>query len=327
MRSKDITITSPNHPFWLYLAKRPGLLPSLTITVAPYKGDLDPQEEEQLWIKPLQNLSTVPDLHLSLDMAYNPPSVVMQWLQGHGHLVDKLKAALDTYEEGQLCVADFVKAASTCKSMVLNPAALPSELKAFSAFTALTHLTSLTFEHYYDMFGEDAFGTLAQLSNLQDLRCNMIADGDPYLLAKLTNLTALALTALHDMDGMYGDWDGNIAFDGFGPFSALQQLKVLQIGGYAWPVISLQGFSGLRGLRELHFICPQLTSLQGIAPSLRGLALLDARQLQSIGGIEAAASVQEIVICRSEITSLRPLASLTGLQSLTIDSGHCCWAN
>jgi Leucine-rich repeat (LRR) protein len=311
-----IIAESADHPFWLWLSKRQGRIPRLSVQIKPFSGvphdSTDSCEEELEWSGPLKLLSTIPDLHLKVHMprisSLEHPFARF-WLQDDANgLIEELEAGFSIEDDGWLPTADFVQIAVGCKSLVLNRNSTPCPFWV-EDLSNLTQLTSLSISNNYFLGANKGYGVwqlLANLTNLQHLGCASIGFDDPSPLSALTALTSLELDSRH-LTGLHRIYELTGAkyftFSSLQPLSTLQQLEVLELTGCSCSGTSLQGLGNLPRLRDVGLECRSLVSLQGLTPV----------GAESDGeGLTVTPALESLRIMGAQITSLRGLESFRG---------------
>ena len=332
MQIKEIYISRPDHCFWHWLAKREGRVAGLALTVTPFidrwpGAQVWEVQEQAGWEEPLRLLSRVCGLSLTVRLPsiarLNRPST-KQWLVEHSYLFEHLIADVrpDTPEWD---FTDLLGAAASCRSLNLTgygsirskPGRVPYDIGGFTGMSGLTQLTALKL-HNFDMY-EDPWVILAALINLRQLGCDLISDVDPSPLTALTKLTCLRIssTGRYHIENGQGEEFAPFCFSSLQPLSALQQLQKLELDGGAYSGTSLKGLAGLPQLREFKQDYGHLLSLEGLGPGITSLSLWSV-PFSSLDGVEAATSLQRLVLYDIRPPMLNPLASLSTLTELSI---------
>jgi hypothetical protein len=341
-------ISSPDHSFWKWLAKRSGRIAGLTLELR--LGTLDDATDQlRDWVQPLQTLSSIPFVQLRvqwvglIDDLDHP--FIAQWRKQHDHLISHLTLAVDV-SQNWLKLKDFSEVVAPCGSIdltichwdnpVIDLAGLNSvagslrcltfepngvtcgSLVGASAFNNMSHLIALHLQ-YKDFGIDEPWGSLAKLTSLQELTFTGRAIGDPSPLSALKELTHLDLQSL-DIEG---DDPAPFSFSSLQPLSPLQQLEELHLGRHAFNATSLHGLAGLSNLKVLKLdiggFGGRLKSLEGISPWVVHVSMADARRLQSLAGIEGCASMEKLTLEYCGVSSLQPLGVLSSLKELVID--------
>ena len=136
------------------------------------------------------------------------------------------------------------------------------------------------------------------------------------LLSAMTNLTSLHLVPSKAED----EEAESFSFCSLQPLSTLQQLQVLHLEEGICTGTSLQGLASLSSLEKVNIACKESGSLQGLSPSITSLCLQGVQPLRRLAGIEAAASLQELILLGGRLASLQGLGALSELQAVSIYS-------
>jgi Leucine-rich repeat (LRR) protein len=301
------------------------------------------------WRRPLQTLSAIPGVQLRVfwegSIADLGHPCIDQWLKQHGQLISHLEVQVQVSGD-RLKLREFTEAATPCKAIDLTiyhspnqtvnladlaplagsllglackcqPDDLNGRLRGTSALTGMSQLTSL-FLKCEDVSGEELWSPLAKLTDLKQLSLAVIAHGDPSPLSALTELSYLEVGSLE----WYGeDVPAPFSFSSLEPVSTLQQLEVLQLGGYACAATSLQGLAGLSKLKLLGILSAHpgsLRSLQGISTGVMQLTIMNEPDLVSLAGIEGCTSLQMLSLESCGVSSLQPLRGLSSMEQLMV---------
>jgi hypothetical protein len=318
-------------------------------------GDDAIENAEQLlrWMQPLQTLSGIPGTQLKLrwdgviDRMGHP--CIAQWLREHGQLISRLNVEVDISKR-KLALRGFSKAAAACRSIDLKICHAPNHvvdladldavagsfhslscevdldweegtLRGASVFNSMSQLTTL---HLHGEQFEDhaSWGSLANLTSLQQLSLIRCTSGDPSPVSALTRLTSLTIHALEP--GQQVNDLAPFTFSSLEPLSTLQQLEVLHLGHHACTATSLQGLAGLSNLKVLKFEFDSydggmLRSLDGISHGVVEFSVLfNGPNLLSLAGIECCTSMEKLSLQWCGVSSLQPLRGLSSLKSLEV---------
>ena len=344
-------ISSPDHFFWKWLAKRRGRIAGLVLNVLVSSGaelvyDQGEQQGEQPagWEGPWQSLAAVQDLELVLrihSLNRTQPDAC-QWLKQHSHLLADFTADV-TVDSEELTLQSLSEALAPCEALHLTiyhrslenfdmsglgavssclvklnmngdlfDASDSADLRGVTTIACLTKLTRLTLANY-NCTSEELWPSLAALSNLKDLQLTgmVTAHGDPSPLSALTGLTSLYIGS------------GNEVGDALiSSFSTMQQLEWLGLMSAACSATSLHGLAGLSNLRSL-YICPalELVSLEGLPGGLEDLSLIDLRAVENMAGLENLSFLRSLRILWCGDASLHRLSMLSKLSTLCIFGG------
>ena len=337
------TISSPDHSFWQWLAKREGHVVGLTLRVE-HNG---PAAREN-WESPIQHLAAVPDVQLTVaapESNHASHSFVTQWLSQHSHSIGHfiVKTRLHSRSVNSRYPSDetwslqeFVTAAAPCKSLSVALLGLHEDLPldfscvaevahslvsldcSFDQLTGITALTSLTRLSELCLAGyspvEEPWVSLASLTGLSRLSLVIVTHGDPSPLSALTGLRSLSVGRRS-----YPPHGGPpFTFSSLQPLSTMLQLECLNLF-QCCAASSLEGLSGLPSLRDLGISgSEELSSLEGLSTSLTSLQLDFLGGLTSMAGVGAAVGLQHLSIRCCNLTSLQSLASLKCLATLVI---------
>ena len=344
-------IKSSDHPVWQWLAKRQGRLSGMKLEVEvdpALHGRIRGNESRPDWSQPLQTLSTVSDLHLTVYCAgsiYHRANPFMQgWLKPHGYLIQALRAEVDVNAQ-YLSLSEFCEAAAPCRFVqlavshrsqdTLNLRDLAPVLGSLvlldikggilglgkmvnvDTLTSMPELVHLLLDRL-DLTAAEPWATLASLRNLEALAFNVAAYGDPSVLSELTGLTFLDLGSYEGGD----DVDAvPFSFSSLQPLSTLQQLKTLSLSYNACEATSLQGLAGLSRLKRLGLSSAQnLVSLEGISGAVTSLSIRHMERFQDLTGIEVLMGLKLLLLYDCGIASLQPLAGLCRLESFRVTS-------
>ena len=342
-------IKSSDHPVWQWLAKRQGRVSGmkLEVEVDPgLRGTIRGNESRPDWTQPLQTLSTISDLHLTVYCAgsiYHRANPFMQeWLKPHGYFIEALRAEIDVNPE-DLSLSDFCAAAAPCRFVrliashhsqdTLNLSELAPVLGSLvqldikgglmwrgkvENIDVLASMSQL--QHLYlprlDLTAAEPWGALASLSSLEVLVLEVAAYGDPSVLSKLTGLSFLELGSYdcgEDVDAVPS------SFSSLQPLSTLQQLNTLCLYYKACGATSLQGLAGLSRLQRLWLsMAHNLVSLEGISRAVTELCIRHAERFQDLTGIDGLMGLELLLLFDCGVASLQPLAGLCSLESLHI---------
>ena len=328
---EPVSCSQSTDPFWLWLAKQEGRVPSLTARIEPFSGThtlegVELQAEE--WEQPIRLLSSIPKLQLTAQIPlFNRVhcGFIKYWLEDHAALIGHLEAECVPDDEVFIwpSLEGLVKMVRPwCKS--LNVCCYESP-DSFEPLASLTGLTSLEFS--LGSPSTDSFWvSLAALTGLQKLQCRFRPSHDPSPLLTFTNLTFLHLSWYEREYVWPAELVGgpeSSSFSSLQPLSTLQQLQVLKLEEGTCTATSLQGLAGLVNLQKVEVCCKELESLQGLSPavtSLRVMYIQGARPLGSLAGIETGTSLQELDVSCGGLTSLQGLATLSNLRAVSISS-------
>ena len=340
------TIVTPNHPVWMWLAKRRGRVAGLFMKVLVNRGEelvygQGEQHGEQpaAWEGPWQSLATVQDLQLALCIGSldSAQPHTCQWLDQHSHFLANFSAHVSVDSE-QLTLQSLSEALAPCKSLDLDIShpsptnidisrliAVKSslvklkldswwdpqgfavpELSGITNFACLTKLTGLTIDRY-NLASEEPWPALAALSSLKDLQLMIDSPGDPSALSALTGLTLLKI----------GGWNPRFSFSSLQPLSTMQQLASLALDQVACSATSLHGLSGLSDLVKVDVIAPKLVSLEGLPGGVETLSLSGAT-LEDMAGLETLSYLRDLSIGWCGDVSLQRLSGLSNLSALEI---------
>ena len=330
----DHTISSPDHPFWQWLAKRQGRVAGLTLHVE------NSTAAHTHWEIPIRQLAAVPEMQLTVavpqDLGQGSHPFMTQWLGQHSHIIGHFTATvyLSTH---YWSLQRFIAAAAPCQSLsvrLLYDEDVPlkfsciadvahslvslhlefDELTGITALTCLTRLSALALEGYSEI--EEPWVSLASLTGLSTLSLRVSTQGDPSPLSALTGLRSMLLA-----EGRFSDLHEEplFAFSSLQPLSTMLQLECHDLGSHCCAATSLEGLSGLSSLRKLSIRgSNELCSLEGLSASLTSLEVAYVGGLNSLEGMEHAVQLQHLSIDRCSITSLQSLAALRSLASLVV---------
>ena len=315
---KQVSSSKPTEPFWRWLAKQKGHVPSLTVRVAPFidahvarSAEL---REAKEWKQPLRLLSALPDLQLKVRMplvASPDHPFISQWLEKHGDLIGRLEVRYLEEHSALLSLEDLVEVVNLCDSVDLY-----CESPGICApLAGLTNLTSLVLR-LHDYTTDHVWDPLAALTGLSQLECHVVDDEAPSSLSALTGLTSLHLAWLEPKCGNADPY--HFSFTSLQPLSALQQLEVLKLEENTCRATSLRGLAGLSSLQKMTVYCEELESLQGLSTSLTSLCIHGAWTLESLAGSEGGALLQELELLCPRVTSRQALATLSKLRVVSI---------
>jgi hypothetical protein len=352
-------ISSSDHPFWQWLARRVGRVAGLSLQLCVGTIDADATEDDatdddatddadQLarWMQPLQTLSGIPGVQLQVELVGNVADLdhpfISQWLKQHGQLISHLAAKIHVSED-RLKLKDFSEAAAPCKSIDLSIRHSPSVVLDLTHLNpvlgSLQRLACQSFE-LGCMRGVSAFSSMSQLVALR-LFLEDFGNEDPWgSLARLTSLQQLRLGArasgdpsplsaltrlsslhLYRLDIGPG---GQVpfSFSSLQPLSTLQQLEDLYLGGHACVATSLQGLAGLGNLRKLEFVVDggRLESLEGISSGVIDLIIRNAPDLVNLAGIEGCTRLEGLSLSRCGVSTLQALSGLSNIDNLIVSA-------
>jgi hypothetical protein len=334
--------SSPEHPAWQWLAKTSDRIAGLfwERRFGLLFGDARQMPE---WVQPLQILSGIPGVQLRVEwvglISHNHPFMAL-WVQQHGDLISYLNVETDRDS-----LREFSEAAAPCRSVdltvspfrgvvdlyELEPVAgslysLTCEADALnrhgwtgsSAFSNMTQLVCLDLVD--GNFGvEEPWTYLASLTNLQQLRLDVRARGDPSPLSSLMGLTSLSLKS-HALEAE--DGGPPFGFSSLQFLSTLWQLETLLLGGHACTATSLQGLAGLSRLTLLELYMEsrssRLETLEGISPGVEELFIERAEALVSLAGLESCKSLEKLSLASCSVPTLEHLRGLPNMQLLEV---------
>jgi hypothetical protein len=334
------TISSPDHPFWHWLAKRDVRIAGLKLDLC-WLNDGAAENADQLpdWMQPLQTLSGIPGVLLDVKCVGGIADVdhacIAQLLKPHGRMISHLVVELHVSED-RLKLREFSEAAAPCRSIDLTIWHSPGELidladlqpvaaslhdlicesdqsewcslRGTSALISMSQLTALHLA-YEDLGSEEPWDLLAKLTSLQQLYLDVCASGDASPLSALTGLSSLNLESC-----LYEANDRTpLSFSSLQPLSTLQQLEELYLYNHVCTATSLQGLAGLKKLKKLvieSYDCGTLLSLKGISPGVVEVSIVDLPDLMSLAGIEGCTSMEKLTMCSCGVSSLQPLRGL-----------------
>jgi hypothetical protein len=323
-------ISSTDHPFWRWLAKRSGRVAGLSLELSVEILDADATENAiQLpgWMQPLEILSGIQGVQLILtwvDVTGDQGHpCISQWLKQNGQLISHLMVEVHV-SENRLKLSEFSEAAAPCRSVDLTihhpssqvvdladlncvagslqrlacqSSGMLGSIRGASAFTGMSQLTALK-SYREDFQDEEPWGFLASLTKLQNLRVDVRASGDPSALTSLTGLSSLRLSS----SGKFEEGRPTpFSFSNLQPLSTLGQLKDLCLAGHACAFTSLQGLAGLSKLKELTIESigsenRRLRSLEGISPCVKVMYIVCAPDLVSLAGIESCTNLTNLFL-------------------------------
>jgi Leucine-rich repeat (LRR) protein len=351
-------ISSPDHPFWQWLANRSGRVAGLSLEIRLEVLEVDSTEVEEFftddddldeeatvkidqlpnWIQPLQILSGIPGAQLRVKclgrVNHLDHPCITQWLKQHGQLISHL--TVEVYvSEVWLKLRDFCEAAAPCNSIDLQIIRRRSEVIDLADLdpvsSSLHRLTfhPISWELPGNLRGASALNSMSQLRALYLGSADFGSEEPWSVLASLRSLRELHLKVRATGDPS--------------PLSALTSLTSLYLrslereadlddpaaGPFSFS--SLQPLSTLLQLHELHLgnhACAA-TSLQGLA----GLSNLQTFQLEfneaadyggrlrSLEGISPG--VREISLAKPGVlVSLAGIESCTTLETLSLRKWH-----
>ena len=360
------TISRPDHPVWPWLANRQGRVsglemdvvveryPTLQVPDSSLHGS-DDADPEAVWMQPLQTLSAIPGLHLTVSCTGTIDSrdepFMEEWLKPYGYLINALRAEIDV-DAKWLSLSEFCRPAAPCRSIeltvlhtsrqTLNLSDLApvlgslvqlgikgvegrglEELGSFDTLTSMPQLTRLLLTHLdLTTYTVDPWATLALLSSLGDLTMSVAAYGDApgafsSAMSGLTGLSRLELGSYDCFDE--GEAAISFSFSSLQPLSTLQQLETLLLHYDVCGATSLQGLAGLSRLERLELsYASNLVSLEGISAAVTHLSIGEAKRLHDLSGIGILMGLEHLCVNMCGITSLQPLAGLRCLQSLEV---------
>ena len=226
-----------------------------------------------------------------------------------------------------------------------------TDSQSFSDASNLRNLRSLT---TIDMSGcldlkELDVSALPKLQNLYVSRCRKLAAVDLSSSANLQQFYADGCAALSEVKGLgklreLTDLDvsncdslrklegvamldklvvldiRNVNLNDFSEIGTLSNLRVLRLGGQDH-LESLEPFSGLTGLKEIHLeACPNFHSLKGLPASVSQYAgFTYCPKLTSLSGISVATGLEQIDLSGCEsLTDVAELATLKNLVQLSL---------
>jgi Leucine-rich repeat (LRR) protein len=350
-----IAISSPDHPFWQWLAKRRSRIAGLSLDLRV--EDLDDDAaliaiQVSNWMQRLQTLSGIPGVQLRLEWVNVVDdldhSCIAQWLRQYGQLISHLSVEVFVSED-RLKLGEFSEAAASCRSIELTFQHFWDEAVDFSDLAAvagsLQRVTCEPIEHYPDSilkgtsalssmsqltalhlvredFGsEEPWGLLANLTGLQQLSLEVNASGDPSPLSALTGLSYLYIKSFQ----LEAD-SAPFSFSSLQPLSTLQQLEELHLDEHACAATSLQGLAGLINLKVLGLGFAdsggRLKSLAGISAGVIKLLTSYAPDLVSLAGIECCTNMEELSLSHCGVSSLQPLKGLTSMKDMQVYSAR-----
>jgi hypothetical protein len=338
--SLGATITTPDHPFWQWLAKRSGRVAGLRLELRlgmlnnVIANDEDDDVEEASedadklhdWMQPLQTLSGIPDVQLTVawvgEVDHVDHPCVSLWLKQHGQLISRLIVEVHASDH-RLKLREFSEAAAPCKSIDLKIRHHPNQvldlvdlspvagsLHCLSCQCSVSGMPLALLSEHGILRSPSAFNSMSQLTALQLAGEEFHQEDSWILLAKLTSLQQLCLTVTASGDPS--------------PLSALKGLSCLYLhslghdpdGPTPFSFSSLQPLSTLQQLEVLHLgsnACTA-TSLQGLA----GLSNLKQFVLGSPahGGLVSLEGISPRVV-EFTIAKAAALVSLAGLEVCT----------
>ena len=332
-------ISSLEHPFWPWLAKRRSRVDGLTAEVRLTVG-IPEHEPEQL-----QMMFGIPGPHLTLrcDGEISTPDdpFMVQVLRPHGALIEHLVfVASIGYVDG-LALQGFCEAAAPCRSLdltvkradgriptsALAPVAgflvrldltsiLHCQSESVSSLSLLSQLTSLSLDGC-EFEAEEPWMHLAEMTNLKQLSLQVAASGDPSTLSVLTGLSSLSLMSSYPL---IGDWLVDPwTFSSLQPLSTMQELKELVLSDIACSATSLHGLVELSSLETLRLKFPlMLKTLKGVSRGLTSLTVYSATRLESLAGIEHLQGLHDLSLRDCGVAPLYPIVALESLRNLTI---------
>jgi hypothetical protein len=119
----EADISSPDHPFWQWLAKRSGRITGLGVKLrleANERGATEDTDQLSVWVQPLQTLCGIPGVQLRVawvgSIEYIHHSCIAQWMRQHGHLISHLTVEVDISNDWQM-LREFAEAAAACRSI------------------------------------------------------------------------------------------------------------------------------------------------------------------------------------------------------------------
>ncbi len=155
----------------------------------------------------------------------------------------------------------------------------------------------------------DGCNALSQLTGLSSLTELTDLDvGNATSLQKLEGISALRSLIVLDMR--------NVELNDLSEIGKLPTLRVLRMGGQS-AVTTLEPFSGMTSLREIHFeACPNFESLKGFPPGISQYAgFTFCPKLKSLSGIEAGVAIEQLDLTGCE--NLEDVSANRSLETLT----------
>jgi Leucine-rich repeat (LRR) protein len=298
------------------------------------------------WTQPLRTLSGIPGVQLKVEWIGSTADpnhpYIAQWVKQHGQLISHLTAKVRVSED-RLKLKDFSEAAAPCRSIDLIISHYPDQVVDLTDLApvagSLQHLTCepamsgcgslrglstlssmsqlIVLELCREEFGdEEPWGSMANLTSLQQLILSGYASGDPSPLSALTGLSSLYLESLGDE----ADDPAPFSFSSLQALSTLQQLEVLQLDSHACAATSLQGLAGLSSLKTFRLsLCGKyLRSLEGVSPGLTQISITQASSLVNLVGMEGCTSLEKMWLEDCGVSSLQPLRGLSKIKELEV---------
>jgi hypothetical protein len=169
-------ISSPDHPFWQWLARRNGRIAGLGLHLrleVLRDNTAENADQQPDWTQPLQTLSGIPDVHVRLEWVgcifdLGQPCIA-QWLKQHGRLINHLTVELRISED-RLNLRQFSEAAAPCRSIDLTINLTSSQVIDLADLShvagSLQNLHCATIMEWASLRGTIALSTMSQLTSL-----------------------------------------------------------------------------------------------------------------------------------------------------------------
>jgi Leucine-rich repeat (LRR) protein len=321
-----VAISNPDHPFWLWLAKRSGRIAGLHLTIRQFPNqvvdlsDLEPVagslhsltcEPDKDWeygclkgTNTLNSMSQLTALNLrSADLGSEEPWGLVATLTNLQQLSLEVSASGDPSPLSALTRLSFLSVESLVLEVVRPVPFSFSSLKPLSTLQQLEEL-------HLGAHGWDATSLqgLAGLNNLKELGLVFTPSGGS--LRSLEGITpGLVQLIIEDAPDL-------VSLAGIEGCTSMEKLTLSHCG-----VSSFQPLRGLSSLQHLDvYDCGHLASLEGLdIMSLQSLTLRYCNSLTQLRGLEHLSALVSLVVTKCGVTSLQPLSQLReGLQRLWV---------